>query len=54
MKKYKCLICDYIYDPALGDAGRSIPPGTAFESLPADWTCPECGAAKSDFEAIEG
>jgi rubredoxin len=53
MKKYKCLICDYIYDPAVGDPDHGASPGTAFESLPANWTCPDCGASKSDFEAIE-
>lgn len=54
MKKYKCLICDYIYDPAAGDPDHGVSPGTPFESLPANWTCPECGAPKSDFQAVEG
>ncbi len=53
MKKYKCLICDYIYDPAKGDPDHGINPGTAFENLPASWTCPGCGAAKSDFAPVE-
>ncbi len=52
MKKYKCLICDYIYDPTNGDPEHGIKPGTAFESLPASWVCPECGAAKSDFAPV--
>jgi len=38
-----------VYDPDAGDPARKIPPGTPFEKLPADWTCPVCGAAKSDF-----
>ena len=54
MKKYKCLVCDYIYDPVKGDPDHKISPGTAFENLPADWTCPDCGAAKNDFEVLEG
>ena len=54
MKKYKCLICDYIYDPAKGDPDHGVMPGTAFEALPENWTCPECGAAKSDFAPVEG
>jgi rubredoxin len=54
MKKYRCVICDYIYDPAKGDATQGIAPGTAFEALPDDWKCPECGAPKSDFEPVEG
>ncbi|OGP94917.1 MAG: High molecular weight rubredoxin [Deltaproteobacteria bacterium RBG_16_54_18] len=50
MKKYKCSVCGYIYDPAKGDADGGIPPGTPFEKLPDDWTCPVCGASKADFE----
>jgi flavin reductase (DIM6/NTAB) family NADH-FMN oxidoreductase RutF/rubredoxin len=53
MAKYKCTVCGYIYDPALGDADSGIKPGTAFESLPANWTCPICGAEKSQFEKID-
>jgi len=50
--RYKCLVCGYIYDPALGDPDGNIPPGTPFEKLPDDWTCPVCGAMKSDFEKV--
>jgi flavin reductase (DIM6/NTAB) family NADH-FMN oxidoreductase RutF/rubredoxin len=50
MKKYKCTVCGYIYDPDKGDADGGIPPGTPFEKLPDDWTCPICGASKADFE----
>jgi rubredoxin len=52
MDKYRCLICDYIYDPAEGDPGSGIAPGTAFEDLPADWACPLCGADTSNFEKV--
>lgn len=50
MAKYECLVCGYVYDPAKGDADGGIAPGTAFEDLPEDWVCPECGAAKDMFE----
>lgn len=50
MSKYKCTVCGYIYDPAAGDPDNGVAPGTAFENLPDDWTCPVCGAAKSEFE----
>jgi rubredoxin/flavin reductase (DIM6/NTAB) family NADH-FMN oxidoreductase RutF len=53
LAKYKCSVCGYIYDPAKGDPESNTPPGTAFEDLPDDWTCPVCGAAKSDFEKID-
>ena len=52
MAKYECLVCGYVYDPAVGDADGGIKPGTAFESLPDDWVCPECGAGKDMFEKM--
>ena len=53
MKKYKCLICGYIYDPEVGDPSNGVEAGTSFEALAADWVCPECGAGKDEFEVIE-
>ncbi|OGP85639.1 MAG: High molecular weight rubredoxin [Deltaproteobacteria bacterium RBG_16_54_11] len=50
MKKYKCTVCGYIYDPSKGDPDGGIAPGTPFEKLPDDWTCPVCGATKDKFE----
>jgi rubredoxin len=52
MAKWECLVCGYIYDPAVGDPDGNIAPGTAFEDIPADWVCPECGAAKDMFEKM--
>ena len=53
MTKYECTICGYIYDPGKGDPDANIAPGTAFEDLPDDWICPECGAGKDDFKPVE-
>lgn len=53
MKKYKCLMCGYIYDPAVGDPDNGVEAGTAFEDLPDDWVCPDCGAAKDEFEPVQ-
>ena len=39
MKKYICTVCDYIYDPEMGDPDSGIEPGTAFEDIPDDWVC---------------
>ena len=49
MKKYVCDVCGYIYDPAIGDSEANIPAGTAFENLSDEWSCPVCGASKSEF-----
>jgi rubredoxin len=53
MDKYKCTVCDWIYDPAKGDPDGGIKPGTPFESIPDTWTCPICGAEKSMFEKVD-
>ena len=52
-KRYKCAICDHIYDPAEGDQAGGIAPGTAFEDIPDSWVCPECGATKADYEPMD-
>ena len=31
MEKYICTICEYVYDPELGDPENGIEPGTSFE-----------------------
>ena len=48
--KYVCLLCGYVYDEDLGDELLDIAPGTKFEDLPTDFTCPLCGADKDQFE----
>jgi flavin reductase (DIM6/NTAB) family NADH-FMN oxidoreductase RutF/rubredoxin len=53
MKKYKCLLCGYIYAPTLGDPENNVEAGTVFESLPEDWICPECGVGKDEFVPVE-
>lgn len=50
MERWICTICQYVYDPATGDPDRGIAPGTSFEDLPEDWSCPLCGAGKDAFE----
>jgi rubredoxin len=52
MKKYVCTTCAWVYDPAIGDPDSGIAPGTPFEEIPEDWTCPVCGVGKEDFEPI--
>lgn len=52
MEKWECMICGYIYDPTVGDPDNGIAPGSAWGSLPDDWTCPICGASKDDFKQV--
>jgi len=43
MKKYVCTVCQYVYNPEENN-------NVAFEDLPDDYVCPECGAGKDLFE----
>ena len=52
-KTWMCLICGWIYDEALGDPDHGIAPGTAWDQVSMNWTCPECGARKEDFEMVQ-
>lgn len=52
MSKWKCRMCDYIYDPEKGDPDNGVEPGTSFESLPESWVCPSCGASKDSFDKL--
>ncbi len=53
LSRYKCPVCGWIYDPAVGDPDGGIKPGTPFEDLPDNWVCPICGADKSQFDKID-
>jgi len=52
-KTWMCLICGWVYDEAAGLPEEGIPAGTRWEDVPMNWTCPECGARKDDFEMTE-
>ena len=45
MEKYRCIVCEWVYDPAENN-------NVAFQDLPEDWVCPECGVGKDQFEKI--
>ena len=49
---YECTVCGYVYNPAVGDQKNGIAPGTQFEDLPEDWTCPLCGVGKEEFQKL--
>jgi len=52
MKKYRCVVCGYEYDPEAGDPANGVDPGTSFDDLADDWLCPVCGAGKEEFEEV--
>ena len=51
--RYICNGCGYEYDQDFGDPENEIDPGTAFDQLPEEWICPECGEDKSSFIKVE-
>ena len=46
MKKYQCVVCGYVYDPAENE-------NVEFSALPDDYVCPICGVGKDQFEEAE-
>jgi rubredoxin len=53
MKKWQCAVCGFVYDEAVGLPAEGIAAGTPWGAIPEDWSCPDCGTAKSDFQMIE-
>jgi rubredoxin len=51
MEKYVCTVCGYVFDEAKGIPEQGLKPGTKWEDIPEDWTCPLCGAAKAEFKS---
>ncbi len=52
LEQYECMTCGIIYSEAAGLPDEGIPPGTKWADIPDDWTCPECGTGKFDFELV--
>ncbi len=52
MRKFKCAVCGFVYEPEKGLPENGIPPGTPFEALPPDFCCPVCGADRSCFSPL--
>ena len=52
MGRWECPVCGYIYKSSKGDPVNRIVPGTSFEELPDDWSCPVCESAKEVFEPL--
>ena len=47
--KYVCELCGWEYDEEEGALEYGIEPGTKFEDLPDDFTCPLCSAGIEAF-----
>ncbi|MEW6446452.1 MAG: FAD-dependent oxidoreductase [Pseudomonadota bacterium] len=51
--RWICKTCGWIYDETKGDPDSGLAPGTRFEDIPDDWSCPLCGVTKADFITLE-
>lgn len=47
--KYVCDVCGWTYDEAKGYPEGGIAPGTKWEEVPEDFTCPLCSVGKDMF-----
>jgi len=48
-----CTVCQWVYDPALGEPNQDVASGTAWSDVPDYFLCPECGLGKDVFEEIK-
>ena len=53
MKMWQCVICGLVYEEEKGWPNDGIAAGTRWQDVPEDWTCPECGVTKAEFEMVE-
>lgn len=53
LKKWVCSVCGLVYDEAAGWPEEGIASGTRWIDVPLDWSCPDCGAVKNDFDMVE-
>jgi rubredoxin len=52
MKSWECIACGWVYREEKGHRESGVEPGTPFQDLPEDWTCPLCGVGKDQFEEL--
>jgi len=50
--RWRCELCGFEYDEAAGLPDDGIKPGTAWPDVPEDWSCPDCGAMKDEFQMV--
>jgi len=53
LKTWQCALCSFAYSEAAGLPEEDIAPGTRWEDIPDNWSCPDCSACKSDFQMLE-
>jgi rubredoxin len=50
VSRFRCEVCDYVYDEDRGERREGFPAGTPWSEVPDEWCCPDCGVReKVDF-----
>ncbi|WP_444937323.1 FAD-dependent oxidoreductase [Microbulbifer sp. JMSA004] len=49
---WECMVCGWTYNEAEGRPHDGIDPGTRWEDIPEDWSCPQCGVSKQEFDMV--
>ncbi|MCG9728487.1 anaerobic nitric oxide reductase flavorubredoxin [Shewanella sp. Isolate13] len=49
-----CTVCNWVYDPAIGEPNQNVAPGTTWSDVAVDFLCPECGLGKDVFLPTKG
>ncbi|WP_415229905.1 anaerobic nitric oxide reductase flavorubredoxin [Psychromonas sp.] len=52
-QKMLCTVCNWVYDPAIGEPNQGVEPNTAWADVPEYFLCPECAMGKDVFEPIK-
>jgi len=52
VQRWRCIVCGFEYDEALGLPDEGIAAGTAWADVPESWRCADCGAGKAEFEMV--
>ena len=52
LTRYDC-VCDYIYDPLIGDVTNGVDIRTPFSEVSSTWICPLCNLPKTSFTEAE-
>ncbi|MEO5345932.1 MAG: rubredoxin [Magnetococcus sp. YQC-9] len=49
MRKWRCQVCNFLFDERIGLPRLKIPASTSFQDLPDEWECPDCDSSKEQF-----
>jgi rubredoxin len=50
--RMQCSVCQWIYDPELGEPLQDVAPGTPWSDVPDNFLCPECSLGKDVFDEL--